>query len=178
MESEQAAPTRRKNSVAPVVSALPAGAILEGETYSANGSFTDPGADPWTATVHYGEGQTVALALTGKTFTLSHTYAVAGTFTIAVRISDDDTTTLATAVVTVMGVAEALQRLDDMSPTSALKARVDAVLKHFDRSQSNPTITQLNGYLTDLDTAVRNGQITAAQAAPLRDLAQRIIAAL
>ena len=170
--------TVQVQNVAPVVSALPAGAILEGESYSANGSFTDPGDDPWTATVHYGEGQTVALVLTGKSFTLSHTYALAGTFTIAVRISDDDTTTLATAVVTVMGVAEALQRLDDMSPTSALKTRMDAVLKHFDRSQSNPTITQLNGYLTDLDTAVRTGQITAAQAAPLRDLAQRIIAAL
>ena len=38
--------------------------IDEGDTLSGSGSFTDPGADTWTATVNYGEGAgAVALTL-------------------------------------------------------------------------------------------------------------------
>src|SRR5262245_13382996 len=56
-------------NVAPVVNAgpdlamdeIPAG---EGATLVASGSFSDPGADTWTATVDYGDGQgAVPLAL-------------------------------------------------------------------------------------------------------------------
>ena len=50
-----------------------------------------PGADTWTATVDYGDGGGGALALDGKTFALSHTYLVAGTFTVTVTVFDDDT---------------------------------------------------------------------------------------
>jgi len=39
-------------------------------------TFTDPGADTWTANVNYGDGSGVQpLVLTGKTFSLSHVYA-------------------------------------------------------------------------------------------------------
>ena len=53
-----------------------------------SGSFTDPGLNTWTGTVNYGDGSgTVALPLSGKTFTLSHSYAP-GTYTVTVTISD------------------------------------------------------------------------------------------
>jgi PKD repeat protein len=78
-------------NVAPVVSAIPDAALSGGESYAASGSFTDPGADSWTATVDYGDGSGVQpLALAGKTFTLDHAYRVSGTFTVTVSVRDDD----------------------------------------------------------------------------------------
>jgi hypothetical protein len=74
-------------SVAPFAGAL----IQAGETYTASGSFNDPGTDPWRAYVDYGDGAgPVALALSGQGFVLSHTYATAGAFDVTVKIVDDD----------------------------------------------------------------------------------------
>ncbi len=57
------------------------------------GSFTDaPGDGPWTATVRYGDG-TGAQPLTlnaNHTFTLSHAYASAGTYTPTVSVTNQD----------------------------------------------------------------------------------------
>ena len=56
------------------------------------GTFVDPGADSWTATVNYGDGSpTAALALEDdNSFVLSHTYAEAGEFLLTVTVTDDD----------------------------------------------------------------------------------------
>jgi autotransporter-associated beta strand protein len=54
------------------------------------GSFTDPGADTWTATVDYGDGSGVqTLDLHGTNFLLHHTYATAGTFRVTVSVQDE-----------------------------------------------------------------------------------------
>ena len=75
----------------PVVNAGPDATINEGDTFSSPGSFTDPGSDSWTATVDYGDGSAVhALALTDKTFALSHTYADNCICTVTVTVTDDD----------------------------------------------------------------------------------------
>ena len=62
----------------------------EGDTFTATGSFTDPGADAWTATVDYGDGTgSQPLALNAdKTFALEHTYLDNGDFTVTVRVFD------------------------------------------------------------------------------------------
>ena len=97
------------NNVAPVVDAGADATINEGSAFNSSGSFADPGADPWSATVDYGDGggaQTLALA--GKTFTLSHTYAdddADDQYTVTVCVTDDDATRCDTAVVTVLNVA-------------------------------------------------------------------------
>jgi len=79
------------DNVAPVVAAGPDASIAVGGTFTRNGGFTDPGADTWTATVDYGTGGgPVALDLVTQTFTLSHTYAVAGVYTVTVSVEDDD----------------------------------------------------------------------------------------
>jgi len=61
-------------------------------TLEASGSFTDPGSgsgETYTATVSYGDATgTQALALEGGSFTLSHVYAAAGSYTVAVTVSD------------------------------------------------------------------------------------------
>ena len=54
--------------------------------------MADPGLDNWTLTVNYGDGtgwQTVVLA-TNHTFTLSHTYADSGNYTVTVQATDGD----------------------------------------------------------------------------------------
>ena len=62
----------------------------EGDQFTAAGSFTDPGADAWTATVDYGDGTGVSpLTLNpDKTFALDHTYLDNGNFTVTVRVFD------------------------------------------------------------------------------------------
>jgi hypothetical protein len=96
-------------NVAPTVDAGAAtGTSAEGSAFTRGGSFTDPGADTWTATVNYGDGSgTTVLALApDKSFSLSHVYADNGTFTITVTVTDDDSGVGSdTIVVTVSNVA-------------------------------------------------------------------------
>ena len=79
-------------NTAPVVTAGPDAALDEGNPFAANGSFTDAGADTWTATVDYSDGtgpQPLALN-PDQTFALSHVYPDDGVYTVTVTVSDDD----------------------------------------------------------------------------------------
>ncbi len=79
------------DNVAPTVNAGPDGAVLKDGAFTSFGYFTDPGVDTWTATVDYGDGSGVqTLALEGKTFSLSHTYADFGTYPVTVSVADKD----------------------------------------------------------------------------------------
>jgi hypothetical protein len=90
------------NNVAPSVYAGPNGTATESvptvggpnpsDFVGSNGSFSDPGADTWTATVDYGDGSGAqALALNAdKTFYLRHTYQQPGVFTVTVTVTDKD----------------------------------------------------------------------------------------
>ena len=71
---------------------LPSSAdALQGEPWIQAGSFSDPGADPWAATVDYGDGGGPDdLEVTGKTFRLEHVYNEDGDFVVTVCVSDDD----------------------------------------------------------------------------------------
>jgi hypothetical protein len=78
-------------NVAPVVEAGAGATINEGDTFTGSGSFTDPGADTWTATVDYGDGTGVQnLAIIGKDFNLGHVYADSGLYTVTITVSDED----------------------------------------------------------------------------------------
>ncbi|MDB4905442.1 MAG: non-specific endonuclease [Gemmatimonadetes bacterium] len=96
-------------NVAPSVNAFAGGTINESGTYSATGSFGDPGADTWSATVDYGDGSGAqALTLSGKSFTLSHQYADNGSYTVTVTVTEttpDAASGSATATVTSLNVA-------------------------------------------------------------------------
>lgn len=96
-------------NVAPAVDA-DGDTIDEGGTFTGSGSFTDPGADTWTATVDYGDGSGVQpLALSGKTFQVSRSYPDNGTFTITVTVTDDEGGSGSDgAAVTVVNVAPAV----------------------------------------------------------------------
>ena len=77
-------------NVAPVVSAT-GGTVDVNTLFSSPGSFVDPGADTWTATVDYGDGSGVQqLPLNGKSFVLAHTYTAVGTYSVSIAVMDDD----------------------------------------------------------------------------------------
>lgn len=79
------------NNVAPVVDAGPDITVNEGDAFSGNGSFYDPGTDAWSATVDYGDGSgPQPLSLAGMSFNLSHTYTDNGVHILTVAITDDD----------------------------------------------------------------------------------------
>ena len=75
-------------NVEPVVDAGESVTLGADGHLSRTGSFVDPGADTFTATVDYGEGSgSVPLALDGKSFVLDHTYP-AGSYTVTVWVYD------------------------------------------------------------------------------------------
>jgi DNA/RNA endonuclease G (NUC1) len=186
---DSASTTASVANVAPTIGAFDGATLLPGETYAAAGSFTDPGADPWTATVDYGDGSgTNPLALSGMAFSLAHTYAAAGTFTVGVQVSDDHVTSAATQTVTVLsqaqGVRNAIALVDQLEAAGKIKQNVAAVLRiklqiaaaAID-AELPPivAVVLLRTVIVELDVLVQLGRLSAEDAAPLRTLVTRLI---
>jgi hypothetical protein len=78
-------------NVAPIVSVGEDAVINEGDRFSGEVVFADPGADQWTAEVDYGDGSGWQSAtLDGKTVKLEYDYdAVVGMYTVSVRVRDN-----------------------------------------------------------------------------------------
>ncbi|GAM10010.1 dyslexia-associated protein [Geobacter sp. OR-1] len=95
----------------PIINQIPGATINEGGTYTSTGSFVDPGADTWTATVDYGDGSGAQpLALTGKGFSLNHLYPQNGAFTVTVTVTDKDSGAgTGSALITVNNVAPVVE---------------------------------------------------------------------
>jgi DNA/RNA endonuclease G (NUC1) len=177
-------------NVPPSISAFASATLLPGETYNASGSFTDPGADVWSATVDFGDGSgTNPLALSGKSFTLLHTYLAAGIFTVTVAVSDDDVAVTRTQMVTVMSIAQALQNaremIEDMVPAklnagnaNSLQAKLNAATAQIEAGNTDPAANQLHALTKELDAMVRSGRLSEADANPLRSLVARVIASI
>lgn len=178
-------------NVAPVIGAFAGAVLLPGETYGASGSFTDPGADAWTAAVNYGDGSGVGpLALAGKGFTLSHTYASAGSFTVAVDVSDDDATSTQTASVTVLSHTQAVQNATALvngliaggtlsaGNGNSLLAKLAAAEKSIGYGNTIAGASQLQSLLNELDAMIQSGRVAAADVAALRELVSRLIRSL
>ncbi|MEP7114268.1 MAG: Ig-like domain-containing protein [Ilumatobacteraceae bacterium] len=79
-------------NVAPTVAVVAPTTGSIGQAISVSGSFTDPGAaDTHTATITWGDGATSAATVSGHTVAAtSHSYAAAGSFTITLKVTDDD----------------------------------------------------------------------------------------
>jgi len=174
-------------NVAPVIAAFGGATLLPGETYTGSGSFTDPGADAWTATVDYGDGTGAgALVLSGKTFSLSHTYAAAGTFTVTVRVSDDDATASRTTTVTVLTPAQAaagaIALVDALAATgkisagnaNSLTSKLDGAIKALERGNMSAASGKLGALLNEIEAMVRSGRVTADDISALQSLVTRL----
>ncbi len=188
----QATTMAQIGNVAPVVSAVAGATLLPGESYTASGSFTDPGADTWTATVDYGDGSGVQpLALSGKTFSLSHSYAASGTFTVTVTVRDDDAgvgTSRATVEVQSLqdAVAAIEQSIADMQASGVLepptannlRASLDAAIAKIDKGDYAGARKDLGVFITKVEGLIKTGRLTAEEGQPLIDEANRILRAI
>ncbi len=178
-------------NVPPAIAAFAGATLLPGETYAAAGSFTDPGADSWSATVDYGDGSgELPLALNGMQFSLSHTYAAAGTFTVTVRVGDGDAVSSRSQTVTVLTPVQGVDRAialvagllaDDLlsrGEAHSLTAKLEAAKRSLERGNTTPAVNQLEAVLHELDAIVRSGRLASADAAPLRLMVTRVILTL
>lgn len=175
-------------NAAPVLAAFAGSTILAGETFAATGSFTDTGADTWTGSVNYGTGA-VALPLAGMTFALSNSYAVAGSYILTVTITDDDGGADArTATVIVQTPAQGANSLTALiaqlqANGSIPSATAQTLIRTSDAAalslagMDNPSgINQMGAFKNQVDAALKSGKISAATAATLNAMADRIIA--
>jgi len=183
--------TAHVTNVAPIIEPFAGDTLLVGETYATSSTFTDPGADAWTATVNYGDGTgTTSLALNAKTFSLTHTYAAPGTFTVTVRVSDDDATSASTATVLVWSPRQGVQAALDVvaklvdagalarGSAMSLTQKLDAALKQLDAGKPTPAANQLGAAKNELDAMVKSGQVPAEVIDPVRTLVVRLIMTL
>jgi hypothetical protein len=76
--------------VAPLVQAGGDVTLTQDGVLDRTGSFTDPGADTWTATVDYGDGTgPQPLTLRDQQFLLQHQYRHPGRYHVVVTVADD-----------------------------------------------------------------------------------------
>ena len=178
-------------NVAPVLFRFDGATLLPGETYNASGSFTDPGADTWSATVNYGDGSGPnALALEGKTFSLSHTYVSPGTFTVTASVFDQDATGSNTQTVTVISTPQAVGTLSDMIDQlvargvistgngNSLNSKLDAASNQLALGNGTAAANQVRAFSNEISALVKSGRLGSAQAKGLEALATRIIFAV
>jgi len=171
-------------NVAPAIAPFAGASLLPGETYSAAGSFADPGADQWSATVGYGDGSsTQTLSLDGKTFTLSHEYLSAGMFMVSVRVADDDVTSTRTQFVTVIAPGQAITQASAMieelglnaGNANSLRLKLDAAQNQLRDGNSIAATNQLNALLNEVNALIQSRRITSADANALTTMVNRII---
>src|SRR5437660_12081828 len=82
-------------NVAPSVSmTASATTLLDHDTLTVDGSFTDPGVlDTFTARIDWGDGSATTQSYTAtapKTFNASHMYPTAGSYTVTTTVTDND----------------------------------------------------------------------------------------
>jgi subtilisin family serine protease len=175
-------------NIAPAIAAFPGATLLPGETYTASGSFADADPDTWTATVNYGDGSGGRpLALSGKSFSLSHRYTAAGSHPVTVTVSDDDNGTGSrTATVTVLTPQSGIQALMGQVSrlnlpavsTTALQAPLQAAVAALDSGNRTAATQQMEAFVLQVDALVRSGRVSAAQGAALAGEANRILASV
>ena len=179
-------------NVAPSVAAFAGAQLLQGETYAASGSFADPGADTWTATVDYGDGGgPQPLALSGKGFALSHRYTAAGTFTVTVRVTDDDGDTgVRTATVVVQSPSQGADALGAMvdelvaegslsrAHGVSLNAKLAAAKQQLALGNGEAAASQVQAFITEVEGLVAGGRLSAADGARLTAYAERLLASI
>lgn len=178
-------------NVAPSVSVIPGAEIMQGETYSTTGTFTDPGADAHAGSVVWGDGSSATLGLSGNSFSLSHTYATAGTFTVTVSITDDDagagTTSALVTVLSPAGGAQALGGvIQNLVSQGAIPANLatpflsstDAAAASLASGNITAARGQLGAFLNKVEAAVKTGKISAAVGAELVAFAERVLASM
>jgi subtilisin family serine protease len=190
-------------NIVPAISAFAGATLLQGESYTAAGSFADADPDSWTATVSYGEGGTQPLALgADKSFALDHHYLAAGAFSVAVTVSDDDSGTgTAAAPVTVWTPSEGIQHLlldflaagdfdtgiaaGDFGTAIAggdfgngIAAPLKAAQASLERGNARTAVNQIGAFKNHVKALLNSARITSTVAEDLTARADRVVASI
>jgi hypothetical protein len=158
-------------------------------TDTATGPFSDPGADVWTGAADHGDGSGAQpVAISGQTFSLSHRYTLAGTFTVQVTISDDDQeSATATAQVAVLSPIQATQALiaqvNALVSSGVLRAAEGLLLnaslqgaeRQLQQGREVLAVVHLQLFITKVNVLVAARRLTQAQGAALVSYARRIV---
>ncbi len=172
-------------NVDPSVHVFAGGTLLKGETYTGSTTFTDPGADTWTATVDYGDGTGAQpVAISGKSIELSHRYTTAGSYTVTVTVRDSDGGVgTQTATVNVQSASEGISGLQTLVSTlartgslnagnaNALGAKLSAAAASLARGNDTAAANQLEAFMNQVNALGLSQSETSA----LISAAQRII---
>ena len=156
----------------------------ESVTMSAAGS-SDPDGDALTYLWSFGDGST------GNGLSVSHTYAQAGSFTVRLIVRDirnlaDTVFTTATVLTPAQATDIALGLLDALAEAgkvsagnaNSLEAKLRAGKKSLEADKTTAAIGQLGAALHEIEAMVRSGRLSEADAKPLRDLIERVIASV
>jgi DNA/RNA endonuclease G (NUC1) len=185
-------------NVAPVVGSFDGATILQGETYTATVTFTDPGADTWRASANFGDGSpTVAPALSDKSFNLEHRYTASGDFTVVVNVLDKDgglgarsaTVNVQSPLQGIANISEMLSSLGNGSNASArtgvnagqlnsLRVKLNAASAQLSAGNTTAATNILEAFLNELDATVKSGRVSDGAARPVADYTQRVITSI
>ena len=176
-------------NVAPQIAAFSGATILQGETYASAGSFTDPGADAWIASVDYGDGSgSQPLALSGKTFSLSHTFAAAGSFTVTVSVTDGDALAVRGATVVVESAAQGIAHLDDKvqdlggalngGQASSLRSKLKNASAQLEKGNAGAAANMLEAFANEVQATINSGRLSDANGSAILAYVQRVIASI
>ena len=181
-------------NVAPALGDFDDANLEVGDAYTVEGTFSDPGADDWIATVDWGDGSSPSQAmLTGQAFSLVHVYNTAGIFPVTVTIADDDaeistlhTVTVAQPPAPGVDLSAANGLIDQLVANRKIsrdfgrlmKAQVSEAQNYISQGKNPQAVATLRFVVLELDLLVQFRQMTAADAAPLRNLLTQAIAQL
>jgi PKD repeat protein len=135
--------------------------------------------------VNYGDGTGLhPLALSGQSFSLSHTYTAAGTHTVNVTVQDNDGGQgSGTATVTVLTAQQAiaatlLNAVAGLDQSASFSAPLRSAQASLDRGSLAAANGQMRAFLNHVEAAVRSGQLPASTGAELTSAANRIITSM
>ena len=162
------APTASIAGVNPSVSLI----IAPQESLTFNGTFTDPGTlDSHIAIWDFGDGTST------RGFTVTHAYALAGTYRVTLTVTDDDGGVgTATTIVTVQttqqalaAIAAAVERLSSLNSgqKNSLIAKLNAAAASAGRGDANAADNQLDAFLNELRADQSTGKVSDSDAAAL-----------
>jgi DNA/RNA endonuclease G (NUC1)/uncharacterized protein YjdB len=174
------------SNVAPVVGGFAGATILVGESYTAAGNFTDPGSDTWTGSVNFGDGSSSALSISGHSFSGSHTYTVAGTYTVLVTVGDGAANDSQTATVVVKSAVQGIADLGvevgelglNLGQANSLRSKLSNAARMIGEGKTAPAINMLEAFIAEIDAMAQSGRISPSSATELTAYARRLIEAI
>ena len=188
MAGANVAPTARISSVTPSAPLV----LTAQESVAFSGSFSDPGAlDSHTATWNFGDGAT-STANYGPggsaSFSTSHTYAAAGSYTVSLTVRDDDggvgqatakvvVQTPQQALASIAGYVQGISTLN-AGEKNSLTAKLNAASAAIGRGDMTAANNQLGAFLNELQAYVNAGKVSPAVASVLRNAVHAVQAAL